>query len=62
MTHLDLFHYVGAFSPAIRGNAEEDFKAIFADPASANKKLKLFHIYIGKEDMLYQSNVRSMRC
>jgi enterochelin esterase-like enzyme len=57
LTHLDLFRYIGAFSPAILGNSEETFKTVFADPAAANKKLKLFRMYIGKEDMLYQSNV-----
>lgn len=57
LTHLDLFHYIGAFSPVAPQAAEEDFKAAFADPAAANKKLKLFHIYIGKADTLFQSNV-----
>jgi enterochelin esterase-like enzyme len=57
LTHLDLFHYIGAFSPVIGGGAEELFKTTFADPAASNKKLKLFHIYIGKEDTLFQSNV-----
>ena len=57
LTHLDLFHYIGAFSPVIGGNAEDLFKATFADAAASNKKLKLFHIYIGKDDTLFQSNV-----
>src|SRR5689334_5138585 len=58
LNHLDLFHYVGAFSPVImNANAEEDFKTLFADSAAANKKLKVFNIYIGKEDTLYMSNV-----
>jgi enterochelin esterase-like enzyme len=58
LNHLDLFHYVGAFSPVImNANAEEDFKTLFADSAGANKKLKVFNIYIGKEDTLYMSNV-----
>ena len=58
LNHLDLFHYVGAFSPVImNANAEEDFKRLLDDPAGANKKLKVFHIYIGKEDTLYMSNV-----
>jgi enterochelin esterase-like enzyme len=58
LNHLDLFHYVGAFSPVImNANADEDFKSLLNDPASANKKLKVFNIYIGKEDTLYMSNV-----
>ncbi len=58
LNHLDLFHYVGAFSPVImNANADQDFKALFADAAGANKKLKVFNIYIGKEDTLYMSNV-----
>jgi len=58
LNHLDLFHYVGAFSPVImNANAEEDFKSLLNDPAGANKKLKVFNIYIGKEDTLYMSNV-----
>ncbi len=58
LTHLDLFHYIGAFSPVAPGqSAESDFKTAFDNPAAANKKLKLFRIYIGKEDTLFQSNV-----
>jgi enterochelin esterase-like enzyme len=58
LSHLDLFHYVGAFSPVImNANADQDFKTLFADAAGANKKLKVFNIYIGKEDTLYMSNV-----
>jgi len=58
LNHLDLFHYVGAFSPVImNANADQDFKSLFADAAGANKKLKVFHIYIGKDDTLYMSNV-----
>jgi enterochelin esterase family protein len=58
LNHLDLFHYVGAFSPVImNANADEDFKSLLSDPAGSNKKLKVFNIYIGKEDTLYMSNV-----
>jgi enterochelin esterase-like enzyme len=58
LNHLDLFHYVGAFSPVImNANADQDFKSLFGDPAGSNKKLKVFNIYIGKEDTLYMSNV-----
>lgn len=58
LNHLDLFHYVGAFSPVImNANADQDFKSLLNAPADANKKLKVFNIYIGKEDTLYKSNV-----
>jgi enterochelin esterase family protein len=58
LNHLDLFHYVGAFSPVImNANADEDFKTLLGDPAGSSRKLKVFNIYIGKEDTLYMSNV-----
>jgi len=58
LNHLDLFHYVGAFSPVImNANADRDFKTLLADAPGANKKLKVFNIYIGKDDTLYMSNV-----
>jgi enterochelin esterase family protein len=53
LAHLDTFHYIGAFSAAARGNPEEAFKDFFADPAAANKKLKLFYIACGKADGLF---------
>jgi enterochelin esterase family protein len=55
LTHLDTFHYIGAFSPVVM-NPETVFKDALADPAGTNKKLKLFYIYIGKLDTLYASN------
>ena len=55
LTHLDAFHYIGAFSPVVM-NPEQAFKDALADPAGTNKKLKLFYIYIGKLDTLYASN------
>jgi enterochelin esterase family protein len=56
LTHLDLFHYIGAFSPVVMNQSvEQDYKAALADPAAANKKLKLFYIYCGKTDTLFQS-------
>jgi enterochelin esterase family protein len=52
--HLDTFHYIGAFSAGGgRGNPEEAYKDFFADPAAANKKLKLFYIACGKADALF---------
>ena len=53
LSHLDTFHYIGAFSAAIRGNVEESYKDFFADPAAANKKLKVFYIAVGKADSLF---------
>jgi len=54
LNHLDTFHYLGAFSAAIRGNVEESYKDFLADPEAANKKLKLFYIAVGKTDTLFQ--------
>ena len=53
LTHLDMFHYIGAFSAAARGQMEEQYKELFADPAASNKKLKLFYIACGKTDSLF---------
>ena len=51
--HLDTFHYIGAFSAGGRGNPEESFKDFLAEPAVANKKLKVFYIACGKADGLF---------
>jgi enterochelin esterase family protein len=56
LSHLDTFHYIGAFSAAARGNPEEAFKDFFAEPAAANKKLKLFYIACGKADGLFPAS------
>ncbi len=56
MANLDTFHYIGAFSAAARGNPEDAFKDFFADPAAANKKLKLFYIACGKTDGLFPAS------
>jgi enterochelin esterase-like enzyme len=53
LAHLDTFHYIGAFSAAIRGNVEETYKDFLTDPAAANKKLKVFYIAVGKTDSLF---------
>lgn len=56
LTHLDTFHYIGAFSPVVfNQSAEQDFKEALADPDATNKKLKLFYIYCGKTDTLFSS-------
>ncbi|MEO8098418.1 MAG: alpha/beta hydrolase-fold protein [Acidobacteriota bacterium] len=57
LTHLDMFHYIGAFSPVIfNASVEQDHAPAFADVAATNKKLKLFNIYIGDTDTLLESN------
>jgi enterochelin esterase family protein len=55
LTHLDMFHYIGAFSPVVM-NPEQVFRDALADPVGTNQKLKLFFIYIGKLDTLLASN------
>lgn len=55
LTHLDLFRYIGAFSPVVM-NPEQVFKEALADPEGTNHRLKLFYIYIGKLDTLFASN------
>ena len=55
LTHLDTFHYIGAFSPVVMNQSvEQDYKAALSDPAATNKKLKLFYIYCGKTDTLFR--------
>ena len=57
LTHLDLFRYIGAFSPVIfTATAEQDFKAAFADSSATSKQLKQFYIYCGNKDTLFASN------
>jgi enterochelin esterase family protein len=55
MTHLDTFHYIGAFSAATGGgqNVEQQFKEFFADPPATDKKLKVFYVACGKTDSLF---------
>ncbi len=56
LTHLDIFHSIGAFSPVVgTGSAETDFKEALTDSAATNKKLKLFYIYCGNTDVLFPS-------
>lgn len=57
LSHLDQFHYIGAFSAGIRNqNPEEAYKGVFSDPAAANKKLKVFYIACGKADSLFPAS------
>jgi enterochelin esterase family protein len=57
LSHLDMFHSIGAFSAGIRNqNPEEAYKGVFSDPAAANKKLKVFYIACGKADALFPAS------
>jgi enterochelin esterase family protein len=57
LTHLDMFRYIGAFSPVIfNQSATVEYKAAFADAAATNRKLKQFYIYCGTKDTLFASN------
>jgi enterochelin esterase family protein len=58
LNHPDIFHSVGAFSAAGRGqNPAEQYKEFFADPAATNKKMKLFYIACGKTDSLFAGSL-----
>ena len=57
LNNLDTFHAIGAFSPVIfNATVEQDHPKAFADVAATNKKLKLFYIYCGVDDTLFESN------
>ena len=57
LNNLDKFHAIGAFSPVImNATAEQDYAKAFADVAGMNKNLKLFYIYCGVDDTLFESN------
>jgi enterochelin esterase family protein len=54
----DKFSWVCAFSPAIFSNElENNFKNLYASPASLNSKLKLLWVSCGKDDGLYDASV-----
>jgi len=54
LNHLDLFSYIGLFSPAV-GNLDPStaYDGRLKDAAAINKQLKLLWIGIGTEDRLY---------
>jgi len=59
LNHIDTFRWVLGFSAAVGGQfmpAEKTFAQLLADPAAANRKLKLLWISCGKQDFLYQAN------
>ena len=54
--HLDQFQYVGAFSAALRKETmDAQYGDFLADPAAANKRLKVFYIACGKADGLFDA-------
>ena len=53
LNHLDLFSYIGAFSPALFvTDTAKDYDGAFADPAKLNQQLHLFWIGVGSDDFL----------
>ena len=59
LNHLELFSHVGGFSAGI-GNATADFAktyaSLIADPAAANRQLRLLWVGCGTEDGLFAAN------
>jgi enterochelin esterase-like enzyme len=54
LNHPDLSAWVCGFAPGmLKEEFERNNAVAFADPAATNKRLKLFWIGVGKEDMLY---------
>lgn len=53
MNHLNLFSYLGAFSPAFFiDDPSKDYDGAFADPSKVNNKLHLLWIGVGTDDFL----------
>lgn len=52
--HLELFSYIGAFSPAIGYLDPKGYNRKFADASAINKQLRLLWIGIGRQDFLYE--------
>jgi enterochelin esterase-like enzyme len=56
LNHLNQFAYLGAFSPALWiTDTAKDYDGILADPAKANRQLRLLWIGVGSEDFLLGS-------
>jgi enterochelin esterase-like enzyme len=56
VNHLDLFSYIGLFSPAIgQLDVSKHYDGKLADAAALNKNLRLLWIGIGTEDFLHDS-------
>ena len=53
LNHLDMFSYLGAFSPALFiTDTSKDYDGGFADPAKLNQELHLLWIGVGSDDFL----------
>jgi enterochelin esterase-like enzyme len=51
--HLDLFTYIGAFSPAVAiTDPKKDYDGMLSNPARVNRQLRLLWIGIGSDDFL----------
>jgi enterochelin esterase-like enzyme len=53
LSHMDLFSAVGGFSPAVPGNIETTYAALWNDAADTNAKLQTLYIACGKGDSLF---------
>ncbi len=61
LNNRDKFSYVCGFAPGMLENEfDRNNAGAFADPAKTNDELKLFWIGVGKEDMLYNVNMKFM--
>jgi enterochelin esterase family protein len=59
LNHLDLFHWIGAFSSVVgRLDPEQTFATLLADPSGANKRIRLLWVACGKQDSLFEGNQR----
>ncbi len=58
LNHLELFSYVGGFSAAVGAAAEfpKTYSTLIAEPAAANKKLKLLWVGCGTDDSLFAAS------
>jgi enterochelin esterase-like enzyme len=60
LNHLELFSYVGGFSPGLSrtANFKEAYAGLIADPAAANGQLHLLWLGCGSEDGLFPTAKR----
>jgi enterochelin esterase family protein len=57
LNHLELFSYVGGFSPGIRtADFEKSYGQFMANPKMANERLKLLWIGCGSDDSLFPAS------
>jgi enterochelin esterase family protein len=57
LNHTELFHSIGLFSPVIfNPSVDQDFAVPFSKVSDVNKQLKVFAMYIGDKDTLFESN------